>query len=132
MGSFNKKFKTEDPDYGWLSANPNNYNKYREDAFCGKSFPVNYFLSLSKMLNDTVKKPNLQKLNRNIKVFIYSGAQDPVSGYGKSIQKLGKLYRKYNINVSTKIYSYARHEVHNELDPVKTELLNDIISFYNN
>ena len=132
MGSFNKKFKTEDPDYGWLSTNADNYKLYREDPYCGKAFPVNYFLSLSKMLNETVKKPNLEKVNTNIQIFIYSGAQDPVSGYGKAIQKLGKLYSKYNINVKTKIYMNARHEVHNEVESVKVELMNDIVTFYEN
>lgn len=128
--AFNKKFKKDHPKFGWLSRNPENIKFFEENEFCGADFPTNYFYSLSKMMCENVNKKNLAMINPNVQLLLYSGAEDPVSQYGKSIQKLAKLYKKNNLNVTYKIILFARHEVHNESNEIKKALLNDIISFY--
>ncbi|MGM9899802.1 MAG: alpha/beta fold hydrolase [Bacilli bacterium] len=130
MGGFNKKFKHEHPKYGWLSRNLDNIKSYEENEYCGADFPTNYYYSLSKMMCETVKKENLNKINPNIKLFIYSGCEDPVSSYGKSILKLAKKYQSHGLNVTYKIIPDARHEVHNEKEEVRTSLIHDLIEFY--
>lgn len=127
---FNKKFKKGHPKYGWLSRNPHNIKAFEESPYCGKDFPTNYFYSMAKMMCENVKPENLKRINPKVKIFIYSGKEDPVSNYGKSILKLEKLYKKYGLNVTSKVIPNARHEVHNENEEIKLELFKTIVDFY--
>lgn len=127
---FNKKFKKDHPKYGWLSRNPHNIKAFEESPYCGKDFPTNYFYSMAKMMCENVKPENLKRINPKVKIFIYSGKEDPVSNYGKSILKLEKLYKKYGLNVTSKVIPNARHEVHNENKEIKLELFKTIVDFY--
>lgn len=127
---FNKKFKKDHPKYGWLSRNPHNIKAFEESPYCGKDFPTNYFYSMAKMMCENVKPENLKRINPRVKIFIYSGKEDPVSNYGKSILKLEKLYKKYGLNVTSKVIPNARHEVHNENEEIKLELFKTIVDFY--
>lgn len=127
---FNKKFKKDHPKYGWLSRNPHNIKAFEESPYCGKDFPTNYFYSMAKMMCENVKPENLKRINPKVKIFIYSGKEDPVSNYGKSILKLEKLYKKYGLNVTSKVIPNARHEVHNENEEIKLELFKTIVDFY--
>ena len=128
-GSFNKKFKKDHPKYGWLSSNLENVLKYADDPMCGKDFPVNYFHSLSTMMVEAKKSKNISKINKNTKIFLYSGSLDPVNNYHKAIKGLYNTYTKYGLNVSIKEYKDARHEVHNEINSIKFELYQDILKF---
>lgn len=127
---FNKKFKKDHPKYGWLSRNPHNIKAFEESPYCGKDFPTNYFYSMAKMMCENVKPENLKRINPKVKIFIYSGKEDPVSNYGKSILKLEKLYKKYGLNVTSKVIPNARHEVHNENEEIKLALFKTIVDFY--
>ncbi len=129
-GGFNKKFKNDHPKFGWLSRNLDNIKLYEENDYCGVDFPTNYFYSLSKMMCENVKKKNLNQINSKIRLFLYSGTEDPVSRYGCAIKKLARLYRNHGLDVTSKLIPKARHEVHNESAAIKKDLLNDIISFY--
>lgn len=128
--SFNKKFKKDHPKFGWLSKDKTNIQRYEDNVYCGIDFPTNYFYSLSQMMCEIVKRNNLKKMNSSLRIFIYSGSEDPVSNFGKSIRKLNTLYKKNNINVTYKIINNARHEVHNESNMIRNGIYNDIINFY--
>lgn len=129
LGGFNKKFKNDHPTVGWLSQNAENRRCYELDPYCGKMYPVNYFYSLSNLLLKTIRKENLSKINKNLKVFIFSGIEDPVTRFGKNVYELEKRFNKLNIKNQIKIYSEARHEVLNESDNIKNTAMNDIIDF---
>ena len=46
-----------------------------------------------------------------------SGAEDPVGGYGKGVEKAASLYRKAGIeDVRLVLFPDDRHEILNELD----------------
>ena len=129
LDGFNKKFVNDHPTIGWLSRNENNRRSYEKDPLCGKRYPVNYFYSLSKMLLETIKKHNLNKINKELKVFSFSGIEDPVTRFGKNVYELEKRFNKLNIKNQIKIYSEARHEVLNESDNIKNAAMNDIVDF---
>lgn len=131
LGGFNKKFKNDHPTVGWLSRNDENRRSYELDPYCGKMYPVNYFYSLSVLLLNSIKKENLSKINKNLKVFVFSGIEDPVTRFGENVPLLKKRFDGLGINVITKIYDNARHEVLNESDEIKKLVYNDIIIFLN-
>lgn len=129
---FNKKFKKDHPKYGWLSRNLENIKNYENNQYCGKDFPSNYFYSLSKMMCENVKSKNMKNINPSIKIMLYSGREDPVSNFSKSIIRLTNKYKKYKIDANYKIIENARHEVHNENDEIKQNLYKMIVNFYKN
>lgn len=132
MKPFNKKFKKDHPQFGWLSSNQENYIHYGKDSMCGSKFPTNYYYSLAKMLIATGEDENLKMINRSTRILLLSGKDDPVTNYSKSTVKLHKRFKKYGIEVVSEIYYNARHEILNERKEVKEMVYNDILNFLNN
>lgn len=132
VGAFNKKFKLDHPEYGWLTNDLEIINLYSKDKYCGKVYPINYYYSLAKMLRLSKKKKERSKINRNLEILIIAGLDDPVGLFGKGPLKLGKDYLKLNLSTRIRLYKNARHEILNELEPVKTEVYNDIKLFITN
>ena len=131
MKPFNQKFKTDHPEYGWLSANIENIKKYEDDSWCGAKFPTNYYYSLATLLCEAGKKENLQSINGALKIMLITGKDDPVTNYSKSTVQLHKRFKKLGLDVITEIYYNARHEVLNEKNEIRLLAISDIIYFYN-
>ena len=132
VGAFNKKFKYDHPQFGWLTNDQEVIKLYEKDKYCGKVYPINYYYSLAKMLRTSKKKKERSKINRNIEILIIAGLDDPVGSFGKGPLKLGKDYLKQSLSTRIRLYKNARHEILNELEPVKTEVFNDIKMFITN
>ena len=132
VGAFNKKFKEEHPLYGWLTNDHEIIDAYCKDKYCGKVYPVNYYYSLASMLRLSKKKKERSRINRNLEVLIISGWSDPVGAFGKGPKALSKDYLKLGVSTRLKLYNNARHELLNELEPVKSEVYNEIKSFITN
>ncbi len=128
LGAFDKPFKGEE-SLAWLSVNKENIKKYKADSLCGGDYPVGYYQSLGKELNDAKKVENV-KLIKAEKILLMSGEFDPVSKFTKSVYALEKLYKKCGLNVESKIIKDARHETFNEADPTKTFVYETIRDFY--
>ena len=75
------------------------------------------------------KRKFMQKIRKDLDIFIISGEEDPVSNYGKGVLKLEKEYKKLKLqNVSSKIYPHMRHEILNEDN--REEVYKDIVAFF--
>ena len=61
-------------------------------------------------------------------ILIIGGEDDAVGNFGKGLEKLAALYKKYNLNVKLIIYEKMRHEILNEKDNLK--VYNDILNFF--
>lgn len=111
----------------WLSRDEEVLKKYKQDEFCGGTFPFGFYKSMLT---------NMKKVNKGInkignkKIFLIAGSKDPVGSCGKQVKKLNKLYLNNNIDSRCKIYPECRHELLNELN--KEEVYNDILNFYEN
>lgn len=130
MDAFNKKFKKDHPNSGWLSANKENVLRFENDELCGADFPTNYYNSISKLLLTAAKPESIKKINKNVKILLIAGSDDPVTNFTKSTKKLCKLYRKHNIDAEKIIYPGARHELLNESESIKNKVIDNITEFY--
>lgn len=78
------------------------------------------------MMSYIEKKPNINKIPKNLPVLICAGEEDPVGSYGKAPKKVYKDFNNAGINdVTLKLYEKDRHEILNELD--KDVVYNDIL-----
>ena len=61
-------------------------------------------------------------------IYITSGEEDPVGGYGKLVKRLFNLYKEIGVNdVQMKLYPGLRHEILNEVN--KNEVYEDLLSW---
>ena len=76
-----------------------------------------FFHELFRMLNIIHKKANMKKISNDLPVYIIAGTDDPVSNYGKTVQKLYEIYKSNGIkDLEIKLYENDRHELFNETD----------------
>ncbi len=130
FGSFNNKVpKPARTSHDWLSTIPENVDKFIEDPLCGYRPNNGFCLELLKGMNRLYKKKFLEKIRKDLDIFIISGDGDPVSHYGKDVEKLDKMYQKLGLkHVGTKIYEGCRHEVFNDFR--RKEVYEDVLTFF--
>ena len=109
----------------WLCRDEEVWKKYNEDKYCGTPFPVSFYRSLFKNMGRLNR--GIKDIDKDTKIMLIYGDQDPVGSKGKQIQKLYKLYLKNSLNCIIKGYAGGRHEILNETN--KDEVLSDIIDF---
>ena len=80
-------------------------------------------------MNRLHKKKFLQKIRKDLGIFVISGSDDPVTNYSKDTYKLFDMYKKLGVkNVQMKVYDGLRHEILNE--DRKEEVYKDIVKFF--
>lgn len=126
FGGFQKKFD-EPGEFNWLSKNQENVIAYQVDPLCGASVADKTYHSIACYLVESYKLKNIKKINPKTKIFIFSGAEDPVSNFGKSVHKLYTRYTKTGLDVKMKLYEGLRHETLNEVE--RHEIFDDVLKF---
>lgn len=121
LKAYEKGFKNGN----WLTRDEKIWQEYLRDKFCGNSFKLNFYESLFKLFKNNYSKIN--KVNKNLPIFIISGSEDPVGNKGKGVKQLYNFYKKQGLNVHLKIYNGARHEILNETNNL--EVYSDVLNF---
>ncbi len=119
---FNKIFSTtlsgkfkNDPPFSWLSTDSKLVEKYVNDPKCGFDCSLGFFEGLIKANLELIRIENKELPEQKKHFFIVSGAEDPVTHYGKSLEQVSGRYKKKNVlSIETWKVDNARHEVHNE------------------
>ncbi len=71
----------------------------------------------------------LDCIKKDLKIFIISGDNDPVGGYGKRVKKLYETYVNTGItDVTMKLYENKRHELLNE--DIRDQVMFDALEFF--
>jgi alpha-beta hydrolase superfamily lysophospholipase len=70
----------------------------------------------------------MERIPKQLPVFIVSGDQDPVGDMGRGVMRLVNMYRKLGLEeVAYKLYPGGRHEMLNETN--RSEVMQHIISW---
>lgn len=129
LGSYNKKFNPAPTGVEWLSRDEENNKKYVADEYCGMVFTVSYFKDLTKGFK-TIKQ-NIELINNDLPIYIFSGDNDPVGEYGKGTTLLYTKLKKVGVkDLTLKLYKEGRHEMLNEIN--KDEVYSNIVEWLNN
>ena len=117
FGAYNKRIPDAKNDYEWLSKVDEVQQKYIADSDCGFTFTVNGFKVLFKLIWKLTDKANVEKMPRNLPVFMVSGEEDPVGNYGEAVKQVYESYKALGMeDVTLKLYKDDRHEILNETD----------------
>ena len=128
FGSYNKKFKPTRTDFDWLSRDEKEVDKYIKDPYCGGIFTTSFYYDFFRGLKENFKKGNLEKIPKDLPIYIFAGDKDPVGNMGKGVLKLVKTYEKLGIkDLEYKLYKDGRHEMLNEIN--RDEVIEDIIKW---
>lgn len=125
FGAFNKPFKPNRTDFDWLSRDPEQVDRYINDALCGFDCTVQLWQDFFIGMNEIFTASEFKKINQNKPLYIYGGDKDPVGNFGKGLPKLAKQYEKNGWqDVTMKLYKDGRHEMVNETN--RQEVFNDL------
>ncbi|MEG1710376.1 MAG: alpha/beta fold hydrolase [Clostridia bacterium] len=120
FGAYDKKFNGK---AAWLSRDKAQVEKYNNDEMCGYCCSAHFYVSFFNGLTELYKKENLQKVDINIPIYIYSGSVDPVGKAGSGVKKLYDMYKKLGVrNLNMKLYENELNNVEVYIDVVETIL----------
>lgn len=110
--SYNKKFKTG----LWITSNEKIAEEYKKDKFCGVPFSAKFYDDMLTASIQLYSNHRLERIDKNIPIFLMSGKQDLFGLKGKAVVKLYKAYAYHDIhNLKMKLYPNMRHEILNEI-----------------
>lgn len=128
FGMYDAQFKGENKKFAWGNRDDEERLAYLADDMCGYVCSIGFYKGFFNGLNTLYKKSNLEKIRKDLPIFIISGEKDPVGKMSKSVIKLHEMYKDLGIkNLKMKLYKDARHEILNEID--KKTTYKDILEF---
>ncbi|WP_313891170.1 alpha/beta hydrolase [Psychrobacillus sp.] len=124
FGGFNKQFKDAKTPFDWLNSDEAEVKKYADDPMCGFIPSNQFYADLLYGIKTVHKTGEINRIRKDLPVFIISGAQDPVGNNGKDIFKVAKGLTNAGMkNVTVQLVENARHEIlleKNKLDTFDT------------
>ena len=117
FGSYNKAFPDQRTDFDWLSRDTEQVDKYIADPLCGGICTISFYKNLTCGMARMGKSELIQKVSKDLPVYIQGGSMDPVSGMGKGLYALRDQYTALGLSrVELDVYEGARHEIFNEIN----------------
>lgn len=127
FGSYLKKIQNSKSKYDWLSRDEGIVGKFEGEEECTFIFTLNGFNQMFKSIKAAQDTVQIKNIPNELPIFMVSGDEDPVGGYGKGVYKAFNLYKNAGKNIELKLYHGDRHEIINELDRVV--VYNDLMNF---
>ena len=129
FGSSLYKSLNKRTNFDWLCTDDTEVDQYINDPYCGFICTKSFYHDLLMLTKHATDKRRILRTSSNTPLFILSGNQDPVGGYGKDVARLIDFYKQHGYQVTSKLYDGLRHELLNE--PCKFDVMNDILNFLN-
>jgi alpha-beta hydrolase superfamily lysophospholipase len=128
FGGNNKRVKEPVSFFSWLSFDTDNVRAYDNNPLCGFVFTINGFQALFQLISRTYDSESLSQIPAKLPIFIVSGNEDPVGGYGKGPLRTKRSLQSAGVtDVTMKLYPWGRHEILNEKE--KMEAYGDIVNW---
>lgn len=120
FGAYNKPFEPTRTRFDWLSANPDNVDRYIADPLCGGEATVGLFRDMLGGIGFICKPSNVRKMDMDTPVLFVSGAMDPVGDLGVGVGKAYQSFVDAGVkDVTLQLYPGLRHEILNETENQK-------------
>ena len=128
MGKPNAKIENKRTDFDWLTREDEIVDRYIADQDCGFLFTLNGYYTVVDAVSKLNSKKSINGIPKELPMFVVSGEEDPVGGYGIGVRRAYDQYRAAGMkNISMKLYKGARHEILNETN--RDEVYKDILDF---
>lgn len=128
FGRYNHRIKDKRTDYDWLTRDTACVDAYVKDPLCGFTVTAGLARDLMVGLRYIQEPEHLTKMRTDLPVYVMSGSEDPVGGYGEGVTKAWRKFCKAGMeNCDIRLYPACRHEILNELN--KEQVYNDILAW---
>ena len=115
LGAFSKAVPDAKTPQDWLSANPENVERYREDPLCGARFTLGSYSALFHLISLMGKPGEYRDVWKELPILLISGAEDPCTGGEKGRAASLDCLRKAGFReTETVTLEGMRHEILNE------------------
>lgn len=122
----NAPFEPSRTPFDWLSRDTAQVDAYIASPLCGFAVTPESFGSLLASGASTGDPALLQRIPKDLPVYIFSGDRDPVGGNTALLDILANRYRDIGLReVQTRYYPEARHEMLNEVN--RDEVIADLV-----
>lgn len=129
-GPYNNAFKPNRTQFDWLSRDNAEVDVYVADPLCGFPCSVAFYRDLARGLRSIHRKEALDRIPKNLPIFVFAGSADPVGEMGKSPTKLVEAYKQEGIkDLEFILYPEGRHEMLNEIN--REEVIQNLLSWLN-
>lgn len=126
--AFNKQFAPNRTPFDWLSRDAAEVDAYIGDPLCGFECGTGTWVELLDALAHIARPEHQRRIRKDLPVYIFAGAQDPVSESTKGLAQLAGAYREAGLtDVTQKYYPGARHEILNETN--RDQVTSDLIAW---
>ncbi|MCL2804481.1 MAG: lysophospholipase [Treponema sp.] len=127
-GPYNKSFKPNRTAFDWLSRDNKEVDKYVADPHCGFLCSTGFYRDIARLLYNIHRNDAMNRIDRSLPVYVFSGSADPVGDMGKSPTALVSAYRNLGIkDCEFVLYPGARHETLNETN--REEVIDNLLSW---
>ena len=130
LGPFSKAVPDAKTPQDWLSVNPDNVERYREDPLCGARFTLGSYSALFHLISLMDKPEKYEEVWKERPILLISGADDPCTGGEKGRNDSADRLKKAGFReLETVTLDGMRHEILNEMK--KDEVYQRILDFLN-
>ncbi len=130
FGTYNRRFRHTRTPNDWICSDPKVVDAYTADPLCGFQPTVGLCKEMMKGIGMNQWPGNLEDMPKDLPIFLFSGARDPVGNMGRGVRKTAKVFQKLGMeDVTCKLYHGGRHEMLNE--PNRQVVFNDVLSWLN-
>jgi alpha-beta hydrolase superfamily lysophospholipase len=123
--AFNKRFQPARTRFDWLSRDPAEVDKYVVDPLCGFSASTQLWIDMLDAWADIAR--SCEAVPTSLPIYVISGTNDPVSAGTKALLPMLDQFRAAGLNVESKFYPEARHELLNETN--REEVTRDLVQW---
>lgn len=128
---FNQRFKPCRTDFDWLSRDHAEVDQYVADPLCGFHCTTQFWLDLLCALREMSRRERKAQIPKNLALFLFSGAVDPVGKNTRGVRKLIETYQDCGLtNIHSIFYPGGRHEMLNET--CRDQVHSDILTWLDN
>jgi len=125
FNGYNSHYMPNRTEFDWLTRDPAVVDAYISDPLCGADTTAGLFRDMFTGIKYITNSKNIERVNKDLPVYLMSGEDDPVGSYGKGVIRTYKDYLKAGLtDVTLKLYHGGHHEMLNEIN--KEEVYSDI------
>jgi alpha-beta hydrolase superfamily lysophospholipase len=126
--TWNKAFAPNRTAFDWLSRDPAEVDVYVEDPRCGFDCTTDLWVELLDALGELARPDNQARIRKDLPVYVFCGAEDPVGRKTKGVLQLLQAYGRAGLtDVTHRFYEGARHEMLNETN--RGEVTADLVKW---
>jgi alpha-beta hydrolase superfamily lysophospholipase len=128
FGSYTKRIQNPVNRCAWLSTADDVCVAFVKDEYCSFPFTAGGYYDLFTLLKEINLRTWFASVPKDLPVYLFSGEDDPVGGYGKGVTEVYERLKDIGIrDLELKLYAGRRHEMLNETN--RHEVYEDILAW---